>query len=69
MAVGTTYYLGFQNGTGGDMSGPSVYEDSSARTIGPATFDDPRADKPGGTPRGLPTTTVSWQNRWQVDCQ
>lgn len=69
MAAGTTYYLGFQNGTGGDMSGPSIYEDSSARTIGPATFDDPRADKPGGTPRGLPTTTVSWQNRWQVDCQ
>ena len=69
MAAGTTYYLGFQNGTGGDMSGPSVYEDSTARTVGPATFDDPRADMPGGTPRGLPTTTVSWQNRWQVDCQ
>ncbi len=69
MSAGTYYYLGFQNGTGGDMSGPSVYEDANARTVGIATFDDPRADKPGGTPRGLPSTTVSWQNRWKVDCQ
>jgi len=69
MSAGTTYYLGFQNGTGGDMSGPSVYEDANARTVGIATFDDPRADKPSGTPRGLPSTTVSWQNRWKVDCE
>ena len=69
MAAGT-YYLGFQNGTGmGDMSGPSIYLDASARTVGIATFDDPRADKPGADIRGLSPTSVGWQNRWRIDCE
>lgn len=69
MSAATTYYLGFQNSTGfGDMSGPSIYLDSTARTVGIATFDDPRADKPGYDVRGLPTTTVGWQQRWKVAC-
>ena len=69
LAAGT-YYLGFQNSTSGcDMSGPSIYLDATARTVGIATFDDPRADKPSSDTRGLSTTTVAWQNRWQVDCQ
>ncbi len=70
MNAGTTYYLGFQNGTGiGDMSGPSIYLDSSSRTVDIATFDDPRADQPGADIRGLASTSVSWQNRWRVDCE
>lgn len=70
LSAGTTYYLGFQNSTSaGDMSGPSIYLDATARTEGIATFDDPRADKPGSDIRGLSTTSVGWQNRWQVDCQ
>ncbi|MFH1464993.1 MAG: hypothetical protein ABIO70_11470 [Pseudomonadota bacterium] len=70
MNAGTTYYLGFQNGTGlGDMSGPSIYLDASARTVGIATIDGPRADKPGADIRGLATTSVSWQNRWRIDCE
>ena len=70
MDASTTYYLGFQNGTGlGDMSGPSIYLDATARTVGIATFDDPRADKPGADIRGLASTTVGWQNRWRVDCE
>lgn len=69
LQAGTVYYLGFQNGTGGDMSGPSIYQDANARTVGIATFDDPRADKPSTPTRGLPTTTVSWQNRWRIDCE
>jgi hypothetical protein len=70
MSAGTTYYLGFQNGTGkGDMSGPSIYLDASSRTVGIATFDDPRADQPGADIRGLAPTSVGWQNRWSVDCE
>jgi hypothetical protein len=70
MSAGVTYYLGFQNGTGlGDMSGPSIYLDASSRTVGIATFDDPRADQPGADIRGLATTSVGWQNRWSVDCE
>ena len=69
LAPGTTYYVGFSNGNGGDMSGPSVYQDSTPRTVGIATFDDPRADFPASPSRGLPSTTVSWQNRWRIDCQ
>ena len=70
MNASTTYYLGFQNGTGlGDMSGPSIYLDASSRTVGIATFDDPRADQPGADIRGLATTSVGWQNRWSVDCE
>ncbi len=69
LSASTTYYLGFQNGTGGDMSGPSIYLDATARTVGIATFDDPRADRPSTPTRGLPSTTVSWQNRWQIDCE
>ena len=68
MSAGTVYYLGFSNDSGGDMSGPSIYLDASSRTVGIATFSDPRADKPASPTRGLPSTTVSWQNRWRVIC-
>ena len=65
----TAYWLAFQNGNGAcDMSGPSVYTDSNARTVGIATFDQPRMDNPGSDTRGLPSTSVSWQNRWQLVC-
>lgn len=70
MNASTSYYLGFQNGTGlGDMSGPSIYLDASTRTVGIATFDDPRADQPGADIRGLASTSVGWQNRWSIDCE
>ncbi|HCP47208.1 MAG TPA: hypothetical protein DIU15_14290, partial [Deltaproteobacteria bacterium] len=63
------YWLAFQNGEGqGDMSGPSIYTDSSARTVSVATFDQPREDNPGNDTRGLPTTTTNWQNRWRLVC-
>ena len=66
----TYYHLGFQNEANScDMSGPSVYVDTNARTVGVATFDDPRMDQPGNLNRGLPSTTPSWQNRWQLSCQ
>ncbi len=68
LGAGTTYYLGFQN-TGCDMSGPSIYLDADARTVGIATFDDPRADAPGTDTRGLSPDAASWQNRWRVDCE
>jgi large repetitive protein len=70
MTAGATYYLGFQNGTGmGDMSGPSIYMDDNPRTVGIATFDDPRADQPGADIRGLAPTSVNWQHRWRIDCE
>ena len=69
LASGTVYWIGFSNGSGGDMSGPSIYQDAAARTVGVATFDQPRADIPGSPAPGLPTTTVSWQNRWRIDCE
>jgi hypothetical protein len=70
LEANTTYHLGFQNDSSHcDMSGPSVYTDSSARTVGVATFDDPRMDQPNNLNRGLPSSTASWQNRWQLVCQ
>ncbi|MCP4872988.1 MAG: hypothetical protein GY898_30210 [Proteobacteria bacterium] len=66
---GNVYWIGFSNGAGGDMSGPSIYEDSTVRTVGVATFDQPRADDPPSPTQGLPSTTVNWQNRWRIDCE
>ena len=66
----TYYHLGFQNDSSMcDMSGPSVYVDSNSRTVGIATFDNPRMDQPGNLNRGLPSNASSWQNRWQLSCQ
>jgi hypothetical protein len=66
----TYYHLGFQNDSNScDMSGPSVYVDSNSRTVGIATFDNPRMDQPGNLNRGLPSSVSSWQNRWQLTCQ
>ncbi len=69
MGAGAYYWIGFSNGSGGDMSGPSIYQDATARTVGIVTFDDPRADKPSTPTIGLPSTTVNWQNRWRIDCE
>jgi hypothetical protein len=66
LAVNTFYFVGYMN-QGGDMSGPSVYEDSSARTVGIATFDSPFSDLVATV--GLPPTAVNWQNRWRIDCE
>ena len=69
LQANTPYFLAFQNGFGaGDMSGPSVYPDANARTVGIATFSDPRLDKPNQDVRGLPETEATWQNRWQIIC-
>jgi large repetitive protein len=69
MSVGT-WWIAFQNDSG-DMSGPSVYEDASARTVGPVTFDSPRAITAAAMVRQLPppANAVSWQNRWRIDCE
>ena len=69
LKANTYYHLGFQNDASKcDMSGPSVYTDSSSRTVGPATFDQPRMDQPGALNLGLPSNFAGWQNRWQVLC-
>jgi hypothetical protein len=63
------YHLAFQNEEGaGDMSNPSIYLDRNSRTVGIATFDDPRMDDPPGDSRGLPTDAGAWQNRWMIEC-
>ena len=66
LAANTFYYVGYMN-QGGDMSGPSIYEDSSTRTVGIATFDSPLSDLVASV--GIPGGAVSWQNRWRIDCQ
>ncbi len=69
MAAGTNYWIGLANGSGGDMCCPGIYNDATPRTEGIATFDSPRADKPATPAVGLPATSVSWQNRWRIDCE
>ena len=70
LKANTHYHLGFQNDASMcDMSGPSVYVDSNSRTVGVATFDQPRMDQPNHLNRGLPGNFASWQNRWQVVCE
>jgi len=69
LASGQIYWIAFANGVGfGDMSGPSIYQDSNSRTVGIATFDLPRADDPNSNVLGLPANTATWQNRWRIDC-
>ena len=69
LEAGEVYWFAFQNGQGQcDMNGPSVYTDSNARTVGIATFDQPRMDQPGSDTRGLPSSSVGWQNRWRLAC-
>ena len=56
----TDYHFGFQNGLGQcDMSGPAIYPDANSRTVGIATFDDPRYDNPNANTRGLPSSSAS----------
>ena len=70
MSAGQTYWLAFNNGpSSGDMSGPSIYNDANARTVGIATFDAPRADDPNTNTLSLPASAVSWQQRWRLDCE
>jgi hypothetical protein len=70
LKANTHYHLGFQNDASQcDMSGPSVYVDSNSRTVGVATFDQPRMDQPNHLNRGLPGNFASWQNRWEVVCE
>ena len=69
MDSGTYYWIAFHNGTMSDMSGPSIYVDADARTVGIATFDSPRWDIDSGAPRGLPASSATWQNRWRIDCE
>ncbi len=70
LEVNTQYFLAFQNGDSeNDMCCPSVFPDNNTRTVGIATFSDPRLDNPVSEGRGLPSSSASWQNRWQVICQ
>jgi len=68
--AGTHYHLGFYNSPSGDMSGPACYNDQSARTVGIATFDQPRSAN--GVGYAVPSSNSaggSRQCRWMIDCQ
>ena len=69
LEANTHYHLGFYNDPSGDMSGPACYNDESARTVGIATFDDPRSQN--GVGYTLPSANHggSKQCRWMIDCQ
>ena len=69
MQAGTYYHIGYMNNPSGDMNGPSSYGDRNTRTIGIATFDDPRYDATAGqTTPHLSSTTANWQAQWRISC-
>ena len=66
---GQYYWIGLANNSNGDMCCPQVYMDTTPRTEGIATFDNPREDFPPSPAVGLPANAATWQNRWRIDCE
>ena len=69
LQAGVHYHFGFMNNPTGDMSGPSVYEDTNARTVGIATFDDPHYEPTKNQEHPLLSARrATWQAQWMLAC-